>query len=233
MYISIIPARGGSKGIPLKNIARLAGHPLIYYTIKASVNSKYISSTYLSTDCESIINVAVSYGISRIIRRPHHLASDTTSMIEVLQHALQQIDITHTDISGIVLLQPTSPLRSHSHIDSAIEIFSSSKAGSLVSVVEVPHAYIPESLYHINDDPTDCQRLISLGSNQSSRRQDKPKFYARNGPSIVITTPSLIKAGKLYSEKPVPFVMSGPDSTDIDTLSDLRFAEFLMSELGT
>ena len=129
--LAIIPARGGSKGLPRKNIADLAGKPLIAWTIEASLNSKYITKTMVSSDDKEILDISVEYG-AEIIKRPENLASDDATSESVVKHAIDCLEATGEVFDIVVLLQPTSPLRNSKDIDNAIELMFSSDATSSV-----------------------------------------------------------------------------------------------------
>ena len=177
--LAIIPARGGSKGIPKKNMVLLAGKPLIQYTIDAAKGSKLITRIILTSDDNEIIEYCKKQGIEVPFKRPSDLAKDDTPMIDVIIHAIRYLEEKENykpDI--IILLQPTSPLRTSKHIDEALEKLINSDADSIVSVVEVPHQFNPYSVMKLEDGylkhflPYDERKNI---------RQLKPKFYARNG----------------------------------------------------
>ena len=140
--LGIIPARGGSKGIPKKNIKLLNGKPLIAYTIEAALASN-LDRVIVSTDCKEIAGISKEYG-AEVIIRSFNLAEDTTPTLPVLQHVVSKLEV---EFDAVMTLQPTSPLRTSKHINEAIELFESDKeVDSLVSVVEVPHNYMPEKL---------------------------------------------------------------------------------------
>ena len=146
--LAIVPARGGSKGIPRKNLRQLAGRSLLSYTAEAALKSKNISRVVLSSDDEEIRELGTKLGLDVPFIRPFEIAQDNTPMIPVLQHALNTLwenESYKPDL--IVLLQPTSPLRTNMHVDRAICDFLEAKADSLVSVVQLPHNYNPCLLY--------------------------------------------------------------------------------------
>ena len=138
--LGVIPARGGSKGIPKKNIKLLNGKPLIAYTIEVALASN-LDKVVVSTDCEEIASISKEYGAD-VIMRSENLAQDNTPTLPVLKDTINKID---SEYDAVMTLQPTSPFRTTKHIDEAIELFTSDKeADSLVSVVEVPHNFMPE-----------------------------------------------------------------------------------------
>jgi CMP-N-acetylneuraminic acid synthetase len=215
--VGLIPARGGSKGIPLKNLAPLGGRPLLAYTIEAALGSSRLGRTVVSTDSEEIAELAAHLGAD-VLRRPPELASDETPMREVVLHALGELD----GCDVLVLLQPTSPLRRSEHVDEAIRLLLESGADSVVSVVEVPHRFRPDSLMSF-----DGGRIVPRGP-ADARRQDKVPVYARNGPAVLALRADGL-AEDLYGEDCRPYVMAPEDSIDVDEAVDLELAEFLLS----
>jgi CMP-N-acetylneuraminic acid synthetase len=169
--ISIIPARGGSKGLPKKNILELAGKPLIAWTIESSLKSKYISKTIVSSDCDEILNISSKYG-SEILKRPDELARDTTPTEPVVEHILQNIkDLGN--YSYLVLLQPTSPLRDEKDIDEAIsKLIQEKDATALISVKEIDNKIL--KAFKINNNG--YLEGISNNKYPFMRRQDFQKF---------------------------------------------------------
>ena len=223
----MIPARGGSKGIPRKNLTPLAGRPLIAYTIEAACSSRCLSRVIVSTEDSEIAGVARSLGVDVPFLRPPELARDDTPMIDVLVDVLGTLDSKERYRPDVlVLLQPTSPFRRAGHIDAVVELLSSSGADSVVTVVQVPHQFTPVSLMQLRGD-----RLESwTGAPTYTRRQDKPALFARNGPAVVATRPRLVLAEQtLYGADTRAVVMSREDSLDIDETFDLKVAELLMA----
>lgn len=213
--VGLIPARRGSKGIRRKNLAPLAGKPLIVWTVEAARASETLTSVVVSTDCEEI--AAAAQG-AQILRRPAELAKDDTPMRAVIDHAFGELGQPEV----LVLLQPTSPLRSSRHIDEAVALLLGSEADSIVSVVEVPHRFAPESLMSLEDG-----RLAPLGP-APTRRQDKRPVYARNGPAVLALRPDRL-GDDLYGGDCRPYVMRPEDSVDIDEPFDLELAEHLLA----
>lgn len=229
--LGLIPARGGSKAIPQKNLAFIAGRPLLAYTCDAALASKQITRTVLSTDNQAIVAAGRHCGVEAPFMRPANLAQDETPMLDVLRHTLKTLQESESywpDV--IVLLQPTSPLRRAEHIDAAVDLLIKTGADSVVSVVEVPHQYNPVSLMHL-----EAGKLVSFSKESPIlRRQDKPILYARNGPAIlVIQRNVLFERNSLYGEDCRPLIMDSQDSIDIDNPFDLEWAEFLLSRRGT
>lgn len=220
--IAVIPARGGSKGIPRKNLVLLNRRPLIFFSIDAARQARAIDRTWVSTDDAEIAEVSRKSGAEVPFMRPADLADDAAPMLGVLRHALEWHEKTAGALEAVVLLQPTSPLRQAQHIDEAIVLFRSSGASSVVSVMEVPHQFNPVSVMSLREGV--LQPFLRAGQ-PITRRQDKPRVFARNGPAILVCHPDTLKAGELYGPRCVPYVMSANESLDIDTLDDLPAVE--------
>ncbi len=224
--LGVVPARGGSRSIPRKNIATLAGRPLLAYTADAVAGSRRLTRTVLSTDDPEIARVGRALGLAAPFLRPAPLARDETPMVEVLRQAaawLAEQEAFRADV--LVVLQPTSPLRRAEHIDAAVEILLVTGADTVVSVVEVPHQFNPVSLMRLEDD-----RLIPyLDEPLILRRQDKPRLYARNGPAVLALRRAVVDAGTLYGSDVRPLPMRAAESVDIDGPDDLALAEFWLS----
>jgi len=218
--IGIIPARGGSKGIPHKNLVDFAGKPLIAYTIEEALKSS-LDKVVVSTDCEKISEVVLEYGVE-VIKRPQNLSGDQTPTLPVIQHALNSIKMK---FDLIATLQPTSPLRKAKHIDEAIDLIKKYEdADSLVSVVKVPHNMVPISLMIKKEDFVETLEDVK---ESTLRRQDKPSFYARNGAAIYLTKYEKIK-NYIFGGKILGYEMNRINGIDIDDLSDLEIAEIFL-----
>ncbi len=224
--LGVIPARAGSKSIPGKNLALLAGKPLLAYTCEAVLASRYNMRTVLNTDDEVIATIGKRYGIEVPFMRPPELGQDQTPIIDVLAHSLhwfQRNENYSPDV--IVLLQPTSPLRRAEHIDGGISLLLESGADTVVSVTEVPHQYTPESVMRLVND-----RLVPYFEGPMTlRRQEKSRLYARNGPAVLVIRRKVVEEGRLYGEAIRPLKMNLVDSIDIDEPLDLALAEFWLS----
>ena len=227
-YLAIIPARGGSKGIAKKNICLLDGMPLIYHTINAAVSSQFIDKTILSTDSQEIADVGLKYGIEVPFLRPKNYAKDSSPTIDLVLHAINWLEENLIyEADAVILLQPTSPLRTGAHIDEAINIFNKKRPDTLVSTVEVPHNYSPDKLLRL--DKNILQSFENKNSNTIKIRQKMPKLYARNGPAILIFNVEFIKKEKnFYSGNTLPYLMKKEVSIDIDDMSDLLLAELIL-----
>jgi CMP-N-acetylneuraminic acid synthetase len=228
--LSIIPARGGSKGILKKNIIDIQGAPLISYTIIESLKSALITRTIVSTDSSEIAAISLEYGAEVPFLRPIELAADDTPALPVIQHAVNYMASEkkfNPDI--IILLQPTSPLRTAKHIDEALQKLIDSEADSIVSVTKLPHNYNPTSLMQLQGQFL-VPYLDSLYET-SQLRQKKPIFYARNGAAIyAFTFNCLTNKKSIYGDKIVPYEMRKEESIDIDDFFDLEIASYLLSK---
>jgi CMP-N-acetylneuraminic acid synthetase len=209
--LGLIPARGGSKGIPRKNLAPVGGRPLLAWTVEAARAASELTRTVVSTDDDEI---AAAAGIE-VLRRPEELAANETPMAAVVRHAIDELA---PDV--VVLLQPTSPLRRGEHIDEAVRQLLESGADAVVSVVEVPHAYRPESLMDVVDG-----RVVSRGA--VGTRHEKPLVYARNGPAVLVLRADKLQ-DDLYAGDCRAYVMDERDSLDVDTAFDLELADLLL-----
>ena len=224
--LAIIPARGGSKGVPGKNIKLLNGKPLLAYTSEIALQSKYLREVIVSTEDEQIIEVAKNLGIGVPFVRPLELAQDNTPTIDVIIHALQWYENQNVLFDAICLLQVTSPFRTVDFLDNAIETFIEKGTDSLVSVQKVPHEYNPHWTFEVN---AAGNLKIATGENQIiSRRQELPTAYHRDGSLYITKTKVLLKEHSLYGES-TAFIESDPESyVNIDTLEDWERAEVMI-----
>lgn len=221
-FLAVIPARGGSKGIPDKNITDVAGKPLIEWTIKAAKECSSIHKIVVSTDSEVIADVARKSGVE-VCMRPPELSQDGTPTLPVIHHVYENVKKLGQDFDAVVTLQPTSPLRTANHLKHAIEYFiSHPEADSLVSVVKIPHQYNPESLMIERNN-----FFVPLNLQAPTRRQDKPVYYARNGAAIYITRISRLN-DYIWGGKILGFEMDKLSSIDIDDAEDLQIASALL-----
>jgi len=223
--LGVIPARGGSKGIGMKNLVPLCGRPLLAYTADAVKASKKLTRTIVSTDDARVADCARLLGLEVPFTRPASLAADDAPMLPVLQHAIRAMREDGFDADVVVLLQPTSPLRRGQHIDAAIDWLQRVRGDSVVSVVELPHQFTPTSVMRLDEG------LLKpfLEASAPTRRQDKPRLYARNGPAVLAVHARVIERGSLYGDETWPLIMTPEESLDIDTPWDLRLAESVVA----
>lgn len=224
--IQIIPARGGSKGLPRKNIRLLAGKPLIVYSIEAALNSKYTGRIIVSTEDEEIAELSRHHG-AEIIERPAELAKDEIPTIDVVLHVLEELRSESYEPDIIVLLQPTSPLRSAQDIENALELYLDSDTECMVSVCEGEHSpYQSLTIEQGYLTPIFEEKYFT------ARRQDLPLIYRPNG-AIYITTPGALYNDKtFYGPNILPYIMPPERSIDIDCEMDLIYAELLIRKHG-
>jgi CMP-N,N'-diacetyllegionaminic acid synthase len=228
--VGLIPARAGSKGIPRKNLVSCAGKPLLAYSCEAALQSKKLSRVLLSTDSKEIADAGISFGVEAPFLRPAEIAADTTPMIDVLKHALLVLEKEARTVDALCLLQPTSPLRTATHINEAIALFEKQKADTVVSICEVPHQYTPSSILNLDAATGEVQPYQKSDATVVTRRQDKPKLYARNGPAILIIRADVIRKNMLYGQRTFGYLMAAKDSFDIDHADDLDLVEYLLKK---
>jgi CMP-N-acetylneuraminic acid synthetase len=217
--LALITARGGSKGIPGKNIKCLADKPLINWTIDAARKSAYIDRLILSSDDDSIIEQALSAGCEVPFKRPAQLAMDKSSSMDVIVHALENLTEQY---DYLLLLQPTSPFRTVAQIDAIIEQSIGTEADVTVSVTESKKN--PAFMYTLDGN----KLLPVISAQQQSRRQDMPKVYEHNGALYLSSIPHLLQVRSFNGEEVGAFIMDTMSSLDLDELIDWEFAEYLI-----
>lgn len=216
--LAIIPARGGSKGIPRKNIVPLAGKPLIAWTIEAAKKSKYIDKIVVSSDSDEILKVGAKYG-AEAITRPAVLATDTAAPGPLIFQVMDYLKEKENYIPEIIVyLQPTSPLRDFRDINSSIELMLSKKATAVISVNELEKKYLKTFV------AVKSGYLKGSVSNKHPfmNRQQLPNVYMPNGAIYIITRKEFMKTGQLFSNKTLPYTMTAEKSFDLDTMEDLK-----------
>lgn len=220
-YLALIPARGGSKGVPRKNIKELAGRPLIAHTIEAARETERIDRTVVTTDDEEIRAVAREHGAEAPFLRPAELATDEAPTEPVIEHALTYLaDTVGYECEAVVLLQPTSPLRDDADIVAAIDQYEQPGVTSLVAVSE---------------DHSNRWRRTDEGPKQvnyrsGGRRQEKTTEYVETGAIYITDTEQFLETGDIRTGKTVLSVMDDHDAIDIDTSFDFWLAEQIMTE---
>lgn len=219
--LAVIPARGGSKGVPGKNIRDLAGKPLIAYTIEAAMNSNIFEKVIVSTDSKEIAVIATKYGAEVPFLRPDIIAGDLTSSDDVILHALsfyQQQGILYDEVCK---LQPTSPLRNSNHLQEAYQLFCEKGVDFLVSVCECEHSPLWSGV--IGDD----LRLDNFICEEAKRacRQDLPTYYRLNGAIYMGKTVSFCENRSFFGNNSIAYIMNQEDSVDIDSKLDFVVAQ--------
>lgn len=219
-FLAIIPARGGSKRLPRKNILDLAGKPLIAWTIEAALNSKYIDTVVVSSDDQEILAISAAYG-AKTLKRPKSLASDTATTFDTLYHAIDH----YPGYEYIILLQPTSPLRTVNHIDESIHLLFEKNADAIISVCKTDHNPLWSNT--LPSDGNMCNFMKDEIKNL--RSQDLPKYYRLNGAIYICKTQRLLEDKSfMLKDKIFAFEMDKKNSIDIDEEVDLEFVKFLM-----
>lgn len=227
--LGLIPARGGSKGIPGKNRKELYGKPLMQYTIEAALNSKQLDSVVFSSEDAQLIELAASLGADIPFVRPTELALDTSGSLSVAQHALNTLEEQGKRYDAVCLLQVTNPFRTTKFIDEAVLKFKNSNMDSLLSVLEVPHEYNPHWVFKSTTDG-----LLELATGEAEiikRRQDLPKAFIRDGSIYITRSVVLLEEESLYG-KNIGYIESDPSRhVNIDTMTDWNKAVELAQKL--
>ncbi|UOF91402.1 acylneuraminate cytidylyltransferase family protein [Fodinisporobacter ferrooxydans] len=221
--VAIIPARGGSKGIPKKNLTDLNGRPLISYSIEAALHCPFIHRCIVSTEDEQIKNISLQWG-AEVIDRPDSLSTDVSLTQDVVEHVLDVLQQEGELPDYFVLLQPTSPLRNASHIESCIEQFFAHDAACAISVTEAEHH--PYKMFFLDDEQS--LQPFRDEATLSQPRQLLPKVYRQNGAIYLMNTSLFLEKKSFFAQPAYPFVMSNEESIDIDTKRDLDIAAFYL-----
>ncbi len=222
-FLAVIPARGGSKRLPNKNILHLSEKPLIAWTIEAALGSSYIDRSVVTSDSDEILKIGEKYNVG-IIKRPKELALDTSTTIDAIKHA---IEIIGNEYDFTVLLQPTSPLRTSKHIDEAIEFLEDRKAEAVISVCEDEHSPLWS-----NTLPNDLSMKNFLRKDIINKRsQDLPKYYRLNGAIYICRTSKLLEQNTFFlNDNIYAYVMDRKSSIDIDDKLDLLYTYVIINE---
>ena len=220
-FLAIIPARGGSKRLPRKNVLDLAGKPLIAWSIEAGLNSNYIDKVLVSSDDDEILEVSKKHG-AQTIKRPGELASDTATTFDVLKHTIENIE----KYDYIVLLQATSPLRNEKHIDESIKLLELKKADAVISVCEMDHSPL-----WANTLPQDNSLVRFLKDEVLNQRsQDLDKYFRLNGAIYICRTEKLLEAKSFFLKENIfAYCMDKESSIDIDEKIDFQLAALYMT----
>ena len=229
--LAIIPARGGSKGIPKKNIKLLCGKPLIAYTIEAAIDAKNVDRIILSTDDPEITQVARNYDVEIPFMRPEELARDDSLAIDNYIYTIERLNREfNNNIEEFAVLLPTAPLRTSQDIDKAIELFSKKRADSVISCIALHHPL--DWIFGINSDGI-VKRNKDVDIKKMMNRQESEQGYIPNGAVFIFKYSLLKEKYSYYSDKTYAYVMSPERSIDIDTELDVKFAEFLMGHIDS
>ena len=221
-FLAIIPARGGSKRLSRKNILDLNGNPLITYSIEAGLKSQYIDKVIVSSDDDEILDVSNRYGVDGL-RRPTYLATDTATSFDAIKHTIENLK----RYDYIILLQPTSPLRSSKHIDEAIELLEEKNADAIISVCEMEHS----PLWSNNLDDSLSMKGFLKDEVLNKRSQDLDIYYRLNGAIYICKVDRLLEQKSFFLKDNIfAYVMDRGNSIDIDEKIDFDFVSLLLKE---
>lgn len=225
--LGLVPARGGSRGVPGKNIKLLAGRPLLAYTADAARASGVIDRLVLSTDDPEIASAGQALGLETPFVRPAALAGDEAPMLGVIEHAVEALAAAGWDPDIVVLLQPTSPLRRAAHVREAVEELRRTRADSVVTVVELPRHLSPDYVMRLEEG-----RLVNFLAEGArvTRRQDARPAFVRDGTVYACWTRTLREQRSLYGRDCRPLIVPASESLSIDTMDDWREAERRLSD---
>lgn len=228
--LGIVPARGGSKGIPRKNITLLAGQPLLAYTALAALSAKRLERVVLSTEDEEIAAVGRQWGLDVPFMRPAELARDDTPGIVVLQHVVRELELQGHSFDAIFTLQPTNPLRRTEDIDGAIELLERTHADSVISFVDVGEKHPARMKYVDVDgrviDPPFAEEV------EGQRRQELSKLYLREGSIYLTRRDVLMRENSLKGRDCRAWLIASDRACNIDEPFDLMLAELLLRHHG-
>lgn len=228
-YLAIIPARGGSKRLPRKNVLNFNSKPLIAWTIDAALKCSNITEVVISTDDKEIAEVGMKYGAKVPFIRPAEISGDSATSVSVVLHVVDFYEKElNTNVENIILLQPTSPLRNAENIQNAIDLFESKKANSVVSVCKMEHSPI---WCNVLPDDLSLENFIDE-KYKNIRSQDLPIYFRLNG-AIYIANTDVFKREKVFisSKKSFAYVMPNENSIDIDTELDFEIAEVMSKKI--
>ena len=228
--LGLVPARGGSKGVPRKNIKLLAGKPLLAYTAEAALAARLLTRVILSTDDEEIAEVGRACGLDVPFLRPAELAQDTTPTLPVVQHALRTLAEAGESYDAVCLLQPTNPLRLATDIDGCVALFIEQNADAVLSVLPVPAEHNPHWVYFKAEDGS-----LHLSTGETTpipRRQALPPAFHREGSVYVTRTAVVLEQNSLYGTRVVGYEINPARSVNIDTPADWAEAERLLASLS-
>lgn len=223
--LAIIPARSGSKGIKDKNIYPLHGKPLLAYTIENTLHSRYVDEVMVSTDSVIYASIAKEYGAQVPFLRSAENSTDTAKSIDVIFEVLERYDRIGRHFDNVVILQPTSPLRTCRNIEDAFKLFTEKNADSVVSVCECEHSPLLS-----NTLPADLNMSGFIKSSNDLRRQELGQYYRLNGAIYISKVDVLREIQSFYGRNSYAYIMQQIESVDIDSELDLEYAEFLIKK---
>ena len=226
--LAIIPARGGSKGVPHKNIIPICGEPLIGYTIKPALEALklgVIDKLIVSTDDEEIANVSKTLGAEVPFMRPDYLSSDTAKSVDVMIHAVDFYKEQGFDYDTVLLLQPTAPLRSVEDIVESLRLFEKQGTTSLISCYK--EEYISDAVTYYKEG--DLAIALNPNHNKGIRRQEEKEKFVRNGAIYITTVKQMKNNHRVFDDVPAMYVMPKERSVNIDTIDDVELLEWRLS----
>jgi CMP-N-acetylneuraminic acid synthetase len=224
--LGLIPARGGSKSVPRKNVRPLNGRPLLAYTAEAALAARRLTRVVLSTEDAEIASVGRALGLDVPFERPATLAEDDTPTLPVVQHALRSLEARGERYDLVCLLQPTMPFRDPGEIDGCIDLLERRDADAVVTVRRVPTEYNPHWVYFM--DAGEALRLSTGARSPIPRRQALPAAFHRDGAVYVVRTSVVLEQGSLYGDRLYGYEVDSPRRANIDTLDDWDRAERLL-----
>lgn len=225
MIIAIIPARGGSKRLPGKNIKLLADKPLIAWTIEAALESKVFDHVFVSTDCDEIAQVAKTFGAEVPFLRPAEIATDTATTNDVVTHLVEWFEKEYNRaVTTVAILQPTSPLRNAKNVQEAFALMGNEDTKAVVSVCELEYP-----IQFCNKLGLDGSMDGFIKPEHLKRTQDIATYYRLNGALYLFKREYVNSLNKLYSEGTYSYIMTSRSSVDIDTKEDFSLAEFFIT----
>ena len=226
--LAIIPARGGSKGVPQKNIKELNGKPLIAWSFETALHCKYIDRIIVSTDDEKIALISKKLGADVPFLRPKELAKDDSKSIDAILHCINWLKENGDEYDILILLQPTSPLRIYTDIDKSIEMLFEKKADSIVSVCKTDHNPLWSNTLPSDGKMNDFLKKEVVNIN----RQQLPEYYRLNGAVYSAWIDYVVKNLSFFGENTFAYIMPTERSVDVDTLFDFKLCEFFMQSIN-
>lgn len=223
--LGLVPARGGSKGVPRKNIRPLGGRPLLQWTAEAALGARTLARVVLSTDDPEIADAGRRCGLEVPFLRPAELAGDRAPTLPAVQHALSELERTGDRFDAVCLLQPTSPFRTSEDIDACVTLLEEGGADAVVSVRRVPDEHNPHWVYF--RDESGALRLSTGEAQPIPRRQELPPAFHREG-SVYVTRRDVVMGGSLYGTRLLAYEVDPARSVNIDTMDDWARAEALL-----
>lgn len=224
--IAIIPARSGSKGLKDKNIKELNGKPLLGYSVEAAIQSKLFNTVMVSTDSEHYADVARQCGAEVPFLRSEFTSSDTASSWDAVKEVIANYKSMGKEFDVLVLLQPTSPMRTGEDIIEAFKVFKEKNANAVISVCEVDHS----PLWCNTLEEGNSMINFAKSNNPNGNRQQLKKIYRPNGSIYILRTDVLEDISRLYANECYAYIMSRKSSVDIDNIDDFKYAAYLMQE---